>query len=154
MKKILFSFVLALLALSAILVGCSTAPDLAKLEEVTLTEQMRVEKGVAAFRAGDIEAFGALCTESGNSSIVNWEAGSDELKLLYRTLVETDGVYGGRFSGAGFKGCCMALVDPAKEDAIRAAVSEKYKAAFPSLADKFSIHFCDTASGVSFKEGV
>ena len=118
------------------------------------TEQMRVEKGVAAFRAGDIEAFGALCTESGNSSIVNWEAGSDELKLLYRTLVETDGVYGGRFSGAGFKGCCMALVDPAKEDAIRVAVSEKYKAAFPSLADKFSIHFCDTASGVSFKEGV
>ncbi|MBK5262983.1 MAG: hypothetical protein JJE17_10530, partial [Peptostreptococcaceae bacterium] len=24
----------------------------------------------------------------------------------------TPGIYGGRFSGAGFKGCCVGLIDP------------------------------------------
>ena len=39
-----------------------------------------------------------------------------ELIALYEIMKNTDGVYGGRFSGAGFKGCCMAIIDPAFED--------------------------------------
>lgn len=111
-------------------------------------EYERVEMGVAAWRRGDMDVFGKLSFESGNSSIVNWETGSDELKTLYMLLSQTDGVYGGRFSGAGFKGCCMALVDPAFEEKIVEKVTAGYLAQFPDLKDKYSVHICHSADGV------
>ena len=74
--------------------------------------------------------------------------GSDELKRLYEIMTETDGIYGGRFSGAGFKGCAMALIDPAFEDSIVKRVSEEYLKAFPSLTGKYSYHICESADGV------
>ena len=112
------------------------------------TEFDRVGKAVEAWKAGDIEAFGKLSFESGYSSVHNWETGSPELIKLYNIMTETDGIYGGRFSGAGFKGCCMALIDPAKEDAIVEKVTREYLAAFPHLEGKYSVHVCDTADGV------
>ena len=108
----------------------------------------RVELGVKAFREGNIEKFGQLCFESGHSSIHNYETGSDELKTLYEIMTKTDGIYGGRFSGAGFKGCCMALIDPEYEEKILEKVTIKYAEAFPYLKDKFSSHICETADGV------
>lgn len=44
---------------------------------------------------------------------------------------ETDDIYGGRFSGAGFKGCCMAIIDLERVEDIEAKVIEEYlKASF------------------------
>ena len=111
-------------------------------------EFARVEAGAEAWRRGDLEAFGALCFESGHSSIHNWETGSPELIRLYEIMRETKGIYGGRFSGAGFKGCCMALIDPAEEDAILASVEKAYLSAFPALEGKYSAHICNTSDGV------
>ena len=113
------------------------------------TEVERVERGAAAWRAGDIETYGRISTESGHSSIYSWETGSPELKLLYELIVRQDGVYGGRFSGAGFKGCCMALIDPAYEENIAVAVRRAYVAEFPALADKFLYSGCFSADGLS-----
>ena len=112
------------------------------------TEFDRVGKAVEAWKRGDIEEFGKLSFESGYSSIHNWETGSPELIKLYNIMTETDGIYGGRFSGAGFKGCCMALIDPAKEDAIVEKVTREYLAAFPHLEGKYSVHVCNSADGV------
>lgn len=112
------------------------------------TEFDRVGKAAEAWRAGDIEAFGKLSFESGYSSIHNWETGSPELIKLYNIMTATDGIYGGRFSGAGFKGCCMALIDPEKEEAIVERVTKEYLAAFPHLKGKYSVHICNTADGV------
>lgn len=120
-----------------------------KRAEHWYTEFKRVEKGAEAWRKGDLEAYGKLSFESGHSSIVNWETGSPELKSLYDIMTRTDGIYGGRFSGAGFKGCCMALIDPTFEDSIKAKVTEAYLKDFPDLKGKFSIHICDSADGVS-----
>lgn len=113
------------------------------------TEFERVQRGVEAWRRGDIEEFGRLSFESGRSSIYSWETGSDELKTLYEIMLDTDGIYGGRFSGAGFKGCCMALIDPAHREAIQERVTEEYLKAFPLLEDRFSVHFCHSADGVT-----
>ena len=113
------------------------------------SEMERVELGAEAWRRGDIEAFGKQIFNSGHSSIYKYETGSDELKALYEIMLETDGIYGGRFSGAGFKGCCMAIIDPALEASIEKTVTERYLAAFPHLAGKFSVHFCNTADGVN-----
>lgn len=122
-----------------------------KRAEHCYSEFARVEKGVEAWRSGDIETFGKLSTESGKSSIEIWETGSPELKALYEIMTHTDGVYGGRFSGAGFKGCCMAFVDPKYEESIRNTVTEQYLKIYPQLKDKFSINYCDSADGVMFK---
>lgn len=112
------------------------------------TEFQRVEKGVEAFRKGDIEAFGRLSFESGYSSVYNYETGSPELKALYEIMKKTQGIYGGRFSGAGFKGCCMALIDPNYEEQILKSVEKAYLELFPHYEGKYSAHICETADGV------
>ncbi len=119
-----------------------------KRAEHWYSESMRVEKGVEAWRKGDIETFGRLSFESGYSSIYNYEAGSEELKKMYEIMRDTDGIYGGRFSGAGFKGCCMAIIDPAFEESILKKIKTEYLNAFPHLADKYSAHVCVSADGV------
>ena len=113
------------------------------------TEFLRVQKGAEAWRRGDLEAFGKLSFESGKSSIYNYETGSPELKELYEIMTRTDGIYGGRFSGAGFKGCCMALIDPAFEESIKETVTEEYLKVFPDLKGKYSVHICESADGVT-----
>ena len=115
------------------------------------SEFFRVEKGAEAWARGDIEEFGRLSFESGRSSIYNWETGSPELKKLYEIMAETEGIYGGRFSGAGFKGCSMALIDPAYEKSIIERVSAEYLKAFPHLEGKYSVHICESADGVKFE---
>ena len=112
------------------------------------TEFDRVEQGVEAWRRGDIETYGRLSFESGQSSISNWETGSPELKMLYDIMRHTDGIYGGRFSGAGFKGCCMALIDPSFEADITRKVTDEYLRAFPALEGKYSVHICESADGL------
>ena len=112
------------------------------------TEFDRVQKGAEAWRKGNLEEFGQLSFESGWSSIYNWETGSPELKKLYEIMTQTDGIYGGRFSGAGFKGCCMALIDPTFEEKICQKMESEYLKTFPQLKGKFSIHICESADGL------
>ena len=119
-----------------------------KRAEHWYTEFSRVEAGAEAWRRGDIDEFGKLSFASGKSSIENWETGSPELIKLYEIMTRTDGIYGGRFSGAGFKGCCMALIDPAYRDSILEKVEREYLEAFPLLRGKYSAHICQTADGV------
>lgn len=123
----------------------------AKRAEHWYTEFQRVEAGAEAWRRGDIEEFGRLSFESGKSSIYNWETGSPELIKLYEIMTQTEGIYGGRFSGAGFKGCCMALIDPAYKESILETVEREYLAAFPHLKGKYSAHICHSADGVHLK---
>lgn len=111
------------------------------------TEFERVNLGAEAWRRGDIETLGKLSSQSGHSSIYDYETGSPELKTIYEIMLETDGVYGGRFSGAGFKGCCMALIDPAFKEIITKTVTERYLTKFPQYKGKFSVHFCQSADG-------
>ena len=72
------------------------------------------------------------------------------MKSLYEIMTRTEGIYGGRFSGAGFKGCCMALIDPAYEEAIKAKVTAEYLKEFPQLEGKYSAYICESANGAKF----
>ena len=120
----------------------------AKRCEHWYTEFQRVEAGAEAWRRGDLEEYGRLSFESGWSSIHNWESGAPEQIRLYEIMRETEGIYGGRFSGAGFKGCCMALIDPAKAESIAETVEQKYLKAFPEMRGRYSFHLCESADGV------
>ena len=112
------------------------------------SEYRRTEEGAEAWRCGDLTTYGKLVFESGRSSIENYECGCPELITLYNIMTETEGIYGGRFSGAGFKGCCMALVDPLKaEDALH-KVEKRYLAVYPALKGKYLGALCESADGV------
>lgn len=120
----------------------------AKRCEHWYTEFERVEKAAEAWRRGDIEEYGRLSFESGWSSIHNWESGAPEQIRLYEIMTRTDGIYGGRFSGAGFKGCCMALIDPAYEESVVRSVSEEYLKSFPEMEGKYAAFICSSADGI------
>lgn len=121
----------------------------AKRAEHWYTEFERVEAAAKCWENGDIEGYGKLSFESGNSSIYNYETGSPELKKIYDIMTKTEGIYGGRFSGAGFKGCCMALVNPKFKDSIVEKITKEYINAFPEYTDKFKIEFCYSVDGLS-----
>ena len=97
-------------------------------------ERRRVREGIAAWRAGELEAFGALMNASCESSIANYETGCEELVRLQQILTRTPGVLGARFAGAGFGGCALALVEDEACDAARERVEREFRAAFPALA--------------------
>ena len=113
------------------------------------TEFERAEKAAEAWRRGDIEEYGRISFASGWSSIHNWESGAPEQIRLYEIMTRTEGIYGGRFSGAGFKGCCMALIDPAYEASIRENVTREYLASVPEMKGKYDVFICESADGVT-----
>lgn len=57
---------------------------------------------------------------------------------LYEILRKGPGVYGARFSGAGFRGCCLAFVD--SDLALEAAsfVEDEYRKLQPKLANQIN----------------
>ena len=109
-----------------------------------------MRKGVTAWETGNLPLFGQLCFESCESSIHNYECGSPELIRIYEIMRGLPGIYGGRFSGAGFKGACIALVDPAYEDSIREKLTELYLDRFPEYEKSFEVHFCKIGKGAVF----
>lgn len=106
------------------------------------TEVARVRAGAEAWRAGDVERIGQLMRESGASSVHNYESGCPQLVTLYNLLCEAPGVYGARFSGAGFRGSCIGLSDPAYREEIQAFIGARYPAAHPNAGAYYSVHFC------------
>ena len=76
------------------------------------TEMTRVETGCKAWIRGDLAGFGQLMSASCESSIVNYETGTPALIGLVEALWSLEGVHGARFSGAGSRGCVVALVAP------------------------------------------
>lgn len=130
---------------------CDIMPKrFAKRAEHFYSEYRRVRQGVTAWESGNIQLFGKLSFESCESSINNYECGSPELITIYNIMRSLDGVYGGRFSGAGFKGACMALVDPAKEEIIREELTRQYLEKFPEYTETFQVYFCKPDDGARF----
>jgi galactokinase/galacturonokinase len=125
-------------------------PRFARRAEHFFSEHKRVREGVTAWETGNLEWFGSLSKASCESSIHNYECGSPELIAIYNAMLTTDGIYGGRFSGAGVKGECVALVDPAKKDIIEKEITEKYLQQFPQYKNSFQVYFCKSDDGARF----
>ncbi|KAG4197078.1 hypothetical protein ERO13_A05G001766v2 [Gossypium hirsutum] len=113
-------------------------PNLAKRAEHYFSENMRVRKGLEAWASGDLRAFGELMTASDLSSIKNYECGCEPLFQLYEVLLRAPGVFGARFSGAGFRGCCVALVDAARATEAAKFVRVEYPKLQPVFASQLS----------------
>jgi galactokinase/galacturonokinase len=129
--------------------GADLPETLAKRARHFFTENARVLAGREAWAAGDLRRFGELTTESGRSSIDNYECGSPELITLYEVLRDTPGVHGARFSGGGFRGSCIGLHEPGGEEAIREAVANVFPRQHPHLAGAYQLHFCQSDNGAA-----
>ena len=112
------------------------------------SEMDRIKRGIEYFEKGDLANFGKVVFESGTSSIENYETGSEQLESLHDILKRTDGVYGGRFSGAGFNGYYMAIIDPKKEEEIKHFITTEYLKIYPQYKEDFKIYFCNIEDGV------
>ncbi len=110
-------------------------------------ELRRVREGIERWRAGDLRGFGARVRESGLSSLRNYECGSPPLADLQEILNAQPGVWGARFSGAGFRGSCVAFGEPERLRQISPAVAEAYAARHPEPARNSSFTVCETGDG-------
>lgn len=124
----------------------------ARRAEHFYSEYRRVRQGVTAWETGNLKLFGKLSFDSCESSIHNYECGSPELIAIYEIMRELPGVYGGRFSGAGFKGACIALVDPAYKENIQKVLTERYLEQFPEYEKTFQVYWVHPDDGARFIE--
>lgn len=118
-----------------------------KRAEHFYTENERVEQGVKAWENGDLKTFGKLVFESGDSSVYNYESGSPELIHLFNILRDTEGIFGARFSGAGYRGCVIGLVDPIHKDEITKKITKSYLEKYPEYTNVFQIDYCKMDDG-------
>jgi galactokinase len=114
-----------------------------------MTEMERVRQGLGLWEEGDLAGFGALVSASGESSIENYECGDPHLRGLCEILRGAPGVLGARFSGAGFRGCCIALTQPDADEELATRVLSEYCGRFPDVAGAASVYFSESADGAS-----
>ncbi|KAL8488292.1 hypothetical protein ACS0TY_024534 [Phlomoides rotata] len=122
-------------------------PSLARRAEHYFSENKRVLEGLEAWASGNLEGFGKLISASGLSSIHNYESGCEPLIQLHKILVKAPGVYGARFSGAGFRGCCIAFVDARHALEATSFVRKEYSKLQPKLVSQIDedkmVMICD-----------
>ncbi|KAK1275911.1 Galacturonokinase [Acorus gramineus] len=111
-------------------------PDQARRAEHYFSENRRVIEGLNAWASGDLREFGRLISASGLSSIQNYECGCEPLIQLYEVLLKAPGVLGARFSGAGFRGCCIAFVDADLVTDTTTFVKHEYQKLQPKLSSQ------------------
>ena len=71
-----------------------------------------------------------------------------DIKDLNFIINSTDGVYGGRFMGGGFNGCCLAIIDPSKKEEIKNTISTRYLTLHPEMKELFGMFDCVSGDGI------
>lgn len=93
-------------------------------------ENARVHAMAEALARGDAAAAGMLLYEGHQSLALDYQVSCAELDAIVDIASRIDGVHGCRMTGAGFGGCCVALVRPSAVDAFRAIMEAEYREAF------------------------
>jgi galactokinase len=91
-------------------------------------ENLRVLAFVDALEGRDTCALGRLMAESHASLRDDYEVSSPELDAMVRAASCAPGCVGVRMTGAGFGGCCVALVEAGRMDEFLPATLQTYRA--------------------------
>ncbi|MCF8258082.1 MAG: galactokinase, partial [Flavobacteriales bacterium] len=126
-------------------VGKLDDPILRQRARHVVTEQQRVIEAAMALRSGDLVHFGHLLNESHASLRDDYEVSSPQLDHIVATAQQHDGCLGARLTGAGFGGCCIALIETDAIPGLRSSLDRSYRERF-DLPIKF--HPCSISDGV------
>ena len=127
-------------------------PVLARRVRHVLTENQRVRTGADLLRsAGDVQSLGRLMLESHQSSRDDFENSSPELDCLIEIAAGLPGFLGGKLSGAGWGGCTVNLVEPARAESFAKRLTDEYgrRRSLPA-----SVMICHAADGARFERFV
>ena len=124
----------------------SLSENLRRRAEHFFSEVERVHLGKQAWAESDAVRFGQLMNQSCESSINNYEVGSDVLIQLHEIISGTKGVYGSRFCGGGYGGCVVALAQRDQAENACAEIAVKFSAMHPELSSK--VFVIETADGL------
>lgn len=111
----------------------SLPENLRKRTEHFFSEVERVHLGKQAWAESDAMRFGQLMNQSCESSIKNYEVGSEVLIQLHEIASSANGIYGSRFSGGGYGGCVIALTKRDMAENACAEILEKFSAIHSEL---------------------
>jgi len=110
-----------------------------------VSEQLRVKDAALALQAGDLVTFGRLLNASHASLRHDYEVSGPELDHIVEHALAHPGCLGARLTGAGFGGCCIALMHVDAVPAFQRTLAASYTEAFGlSLA----FHPCNISAGV------
>ncbi|MFT5195881.1 MAG: galacturonokinase [Cellvibrionaceae bacterium] len=123
--------------------------DLQRRAAHYFTETARVEQGKTAWAAGDFKRFGELMNRSCESSVHQYECGSEPLIKLHEIALQTAGVLGSRFSGGGYGGCLVALAQRDQAEGAIEQILKQYRLAYPQKADVCAGWLVDGVDGAS-----
>lgn len=112
-----------------------------------LTENNRVKMASNALAEGNIEALGQLLLASHQSLDEDYEVAGHELNIIIKYAMKVKECVGARMTGAGFGGCCIALVEKNAVAKFKQYVCKKYKENTHYTCDIFEIEISD---GVGF----
>ncbi|KAF8651503.1 hypothetical protein HU200_063398 [Digitaria exilis] len=115
--------------------GCEEASNILRnVDSVVYEAHKFIAKlcsGRDAWARGNLQELGQLISASGRSSILNYECG-----MLLKKHIRWPRVLGARFSGAGFRGCCLAIVESDRAEEAAAYVAAEYEKAQPELVSR------------------
>ena len=109
-----------------------------------ITDSQRVLDGVAALRAGDATAFGALMNAAHVSFRDDFAASCKECDILQSLALKIPGCLGSRLTGGGFGGCTVSLVEVAHAEQFVETLRAQYLQATGVTAQAF---ICEIADG-------
>lgn len=110
-----------------------------------ITEQLRVKQSAEALSNGELKRFGQLMTESHYSLKDDFEVSCNELDYIVTKLIAEPSCLGARMTGAGFGGCCVALVATTDVENVSNLISKSYKNQF---GFEPSVYACVSSNGV------
>ncbi|GAK57277.1 galactokinase [Candidatus Vecturithrix granuli] len=109
-----------------------------------LAENAGVLRGCDLLKAGDMDAFGKVMTDSYHSIRDDFEASCPELDILIESILRCPGALGARIAGAGWGGCAVALIKADDALTFRARIADEYQAHTGLHADIF---LCQPSQG-------
>ncbi|MGB1317336.1 MAG: galactokinase, partial [Flavobacteriales bacterium] len=119
--------------------------NLLKRTRHAASEHQRVQDSAIALSKNQIKKFGQLMTESHHSLREDFEVSCDELDFIVDFSNQTDGCLGARMTGAGFGGCCIALIETRQSNHFQKQLQEFYLQRFGFAP---SVYLASPSSGV------
>lgn len=108
-----------------------------------ILENKRVLYAAEALKQGNMDAFGQMLTESHISLDTDYEVSCYELNMIVHYSTHFDGCLGARMTGAGFGGCCIALVEQERLQTFINYVGKKYTEKTKLKADFYVTEIVD-----------